>query len=108
LVNKNRWIIKNGIATFVLFHTSQARKTSNFAIMAFINSIKALIFYLLIVIFAWFGLLFAMTPAVPFIFLNRRIYFRWCSFIMGYFLLMITVNIYFFFLKKNKKNNFIF
>jgi len=49
-----------------------------------------LIFSLTIIIGAWLGLLFAITPAIPFIFLNRRLYFRWCSFVMGYFLLMIT------------------
>ncbi|CAF1558421.1 unnamed protein product [Adineta steineri] len=39
---------------------------------------------------AFFGLVFAQTPAVPLIFLNRRFYFRWCSFAMGYYLLMVT------------------
>jgi hypothetical protein len=56
-----------------------------------INSIKVLIFYLIIAIGSFFGLVFAQTPAVPFIFLNRRFYFRWCSFAMGYYLLMVTV-----------------
>ncbi|CAF3107039.1 unnamed protein product [Rotaria socialis] len=55
-----------------------------------INSIKVLIFYLILAISAFFGLVFAQTPAVPFIFLNRRLYFRWCSFAMGYYLLMAT------------------
>jgi lysocardiolipin and lysophospholipid acyltransferase len=55
-----------------------------------INSIKVLIFYLIIAIGSFFGLVFAQTPAVPFIFLNRRFYFRWCSFAMGYYLLMVT------------------
>ncbi|CAF3967420.1 unnamed protein product [Rotaria sp. Silwood2] len=58
--------------------------------MIFINSIKAAIFYAMILISACFGFLFALTPAIPFILLNRRIYFRWCSFVMGYLLLMIT------------------
>jgi len=40
---------------------------------------------------AFFGVVFAQTPAVPFIFFNRRFYFRWCSFAMGYYLLMVTV-----------------
>ncbi|CAM4743786.1 unnamed protein product [Rotaria magnacalcarata] len=55
-----------------------------------INSIKVVIFYLILAISAFFGLVFAQTPAVPFIFLNRRLYFRWCSFAMGYYLLMAT------------------
>ncbi|CAF1607361.1 unnamed protein product [Adineta ricciae] len=37
-----------------------------------------------------YNLLFIITPAVPFIFLNRRLYFRWCSFAVGYYLLMLT------------------
>ena len=57
-----------------------------------INVIKSLIFTSTIVICAWAGLLFAMTPAVPLIFLNRRWYFRWCSFVMGSFLLMFIVS----------------
>lgn len=40
---------------------------------------------------ACFGVIFVQTPAVPFIFLNRRLYLRWCSFAMGYYLLMVTV-----------------
>lgn len=58
--------------------------------MLLINSIKAICFYLTIVVCGWTGLLFAMTPAVPLIFFNRRLYFRWCSNVQGYFLLMIT------------------
>jgi len=55
-----------------------------------INSIKVLIFYLILAIGAFFGLVFAQTPAIPLIFFNRRLYFRWCSFAMGYYLLMVT------------------
>jgi hypothetical protein len=56
-----------------------------------INFIKVLIFYLIMGIAAFFGLVFAQTPAIPLIFINRRLYFRWCSFAMGYYLLMATV-----------------
>ncbi|CAF2894485.1 unnamed protein product [Rotaria sp. Silwood2] len=55
-----------------------------------INSIKVTIYYLILAISAFFGLVFVQTPAVPFIFLNRRLYFRWCSAAMGYYLLMAT------------------
>jgi hypothetical protein len=56
-----------------------------------INSVKVLIFYLIISIAACFGVVFAQTPAVPLIFFNRRLYFRWCSSALGYYLLMVTV-----------------
>lgn len=55
-----------------------------------INSIKVFIFYAIMGIGACFGLVFAQTPAIPLIFLNRRLYFRWCSKAMGYYLLMAT------------------
>jgi lysocardiolipin and lysophospholipid acyltransferase len=58
--------------------------------MSVINSLKALIFFSTIIICGSFGFFFAVTPAIPFILLNRRIYFRWCSSVMGYFLLMVT------------------
>ncbi|CAF0855490.1 unnamed protein product [Rotaria sp. Silwood1] len=44
----------------------------------------------MLLICACFGFFFAITPAIPFMLLNRRIYFRWCSFAFGYFLLMLT------------------
>jgi lysocardiolipin and lysophospholipid acyltransferase len=53
-------------------------------------TIKAIIFYLFVTVAAFFGVIFAQTPAVPLIFLNRRLYFRWCSAAMGYYLLMVT------------------
>jgi hypothetical protein len=56
--------------------------------------LKALIFFSTIIICATFGFFFAVTPAIPFILLNRRFYFRWGSFVMGSFLLMVTVNIH--------------
>lgn len=49
-------------------------------------------FYVIMAIAACFGLAFAQTPAIPLIFLNRRLYFRWCSRAMGSYLLMITVS----------------
>jgi len=55
-----------------------------------INSLKVLIVYLIMAVGAFFGLVFAQTPAVPLIFINRRLYFRWCSSAMGYYLLMVT------------------
>jgi len=55
-----------------------------------INSIKVLFFYSLTLIAAFFGLIFLQTPAIPLIFFNRRLYFRWCSSAMGYYLLMTT------------------
>jgi hypothetical protein len=58
---------------------------------ALINSIKVLIFYLIMAICSFFGVVFAQTPAIPLIFLSRRLYYRWCSFAMGYYLLMVTV-----------------
>jgi len=58
---------------------------------AIINSIKVLIFYIIMAVGACFGLVFAQTPAVPLIFFNRRLYFRWCSYALGYYLLMVTV-----------------
>lgn len=57
-----------------------------------------MIFYLMLAIGAFFGLVFAQTPAVPFIFLNRRFYFRWCSLAIGYYLLMVTVCFYYYFI----------
>ena len=56
-----------------------------------INSLKVLIFYAIMAVGAFFGVVFAQTPAVPLIFFNRRLYFRWCSTAMGYYLLMVTV-----------------
>lgn len=58
-----------------------------------INSIKVVIFYAVLAIGAFFGLVFAQTPAIPLIFFNRRLYFRWCSKAMGYYLLMVTVRV---------------
>jgi hypothetical protein len=58
-----------------------------------INSIKVIIFYLFLAVAAFFGVVFAQTPAVPLIFFNRRLYFRWCSAAMGYYLLMVTVSL---------------
>ncbi|CAF0813800.1 unnamed protein product [Rotaria sp. Silwood1] len=55
-----------------------------------INSIKVVIYYLILAIGACFGVVFAQTPAIPLIFFNRRLYFRWCSAAMGYYLLMAT------------------
>ncbi|CAF0794310.1 unnamed protein product [Rotaria sordida] len=55
-----------------------------------INTIKVMIFYLILAVCACFGLIFVQTPAIPLIFFNRRFYFRWCSLAMGYYLLMAT------------------
>ncbi len=71
---------------------------------AVINSIKVLIFYIIMAVGACFGLVFAQTPAVPLIFFNRRLYFRWCSYALGYYLLMVTVC----FLCLGKKTNVFF
>ena len=56
-----------------------------------LNSAKVFVVYVIMAVGAFFGLIFAQTPATPLIFLNRRLYFRWCSYAMGYYLLMITV-----------------
>jgi hypothetical protein len=100
LVSINRWIIKkNGLERkVVVLNKADETKHRNFAIMSVINSFKALIFFSTIIICGSFGFFFAVTPAIPFILLNRRIYFRWCSSVMGYFLLMVTVNNSFYFL----------
>ncbi|CAF1241940.1 unnamed protein product [Adineta ricciae] len=58
--------------------------------LSLINSIKVLTFYAIMAVGAFFGVVFAQTPAVPLIFFNRRLYFRWCSTAMGSYLLMVT------------------
>lgn len=55
-----------------------------------INSIKVLLFYIILAVGAFLGVIFAQTPAIPLIFFNRRLYFRWCSKAMGSYLLMVT------------------
>ena len=57
-----------------------------------INTIRVIIFYVIMTISAFLGVIFIQTPSIPFAFLNRRLYFRWCSRAIGHYLLMVTVN----------------
>ena len=59
--------------------------------MSLFNTLKVTIVYLTMTIYACFGVTFLLTPSIPLIFFNRRLYFRWCSIAMSYYLLMVTV-----------------
>lgn len=55
-----------------------------------INSVKAILLYLMMFISACFGVVFIQTPCIPLAFLNRRRYLQLCSRALGYYLLMVT------------------
>lgn len=57
-----------------------------------INSVKAILLYLMMFISACFGVVFIQTPCIPLAFLNRRRYLQLCSRALGYYLLMVTVS----------------
>lgn len=55
-----------------------------------INSLKAIIFYLVMFISACFGVVFIQTPCIPLAFFNRRLYLKYCSRAIGLYLSMIN------------------